>query len=108
MIAKTIDEAIIDAEELEHQQYLKVYRMSLLRYLGKRKMELLKKEVELLIGIKLKTATWQLIHKSWLRKKQVLGNNQGYAIIITVENLFKAIYLYVKGKSGIRTGGKKS
>lgn len=43
--------------------------MFLLRYLGKEKIELLKREVESSIEIKLKTAFWWLIHKSWLKKK---------------------------------------
>ena len=39
---------------MEHWQRLKVHEISLERYLGERKMELLKQEVESSMGIQLK------------------------------------------------------
>lgn len=53
--AKTVDAAIVGVEVLEHWQRLKVHGMSLERYLGGGKMELLKREVESSTGIQLKT-----------------------------------------------------
>lgn len=41
-----MDAVIIRVEIIEHWQQLKVHEISLERYLGERKMELLKREVE--------------------------------------------------------------
>ena len=67
--AKTVDEAIMEVEILEHWQRLKVHGMSLDRYLGERKMELLKQEVESSTGIQLKTLPHWLINENRLRKQ---------------------------------------
>lgn len=58
--AKTVDIANVGVEILEYWQRRKVYGMSLDRYLGDSKMELLKREVESSNGIRLK------ILESWL------------------------------------------
>lgn len=61
--------AIIRAEELQHWQRLKVHSMPLSRYLGKGKIELLKREVESSTRIKLKTVSRWLIHENRLRER---------------------------------------
>lgn len=48
---QTIDVAVVGAEALEHWHRLKVHEMSLERYLGERKMELFRREVESSTGI---------------------------------------------------------
>lgn len=53
-VAKTVDRAVIGVEALEYWQCLKVYGMLLRKYLSKRKIELLKREVESSTEIKLK------------------------------------------------------
>ena len=53
--AKTVNIAIIEIDILEHWQRLKVHGMSLDRYLGYSKIELLRQEVESSTGIQLKT-----------------------------------------------------
>lgn len=53
--AKTIIVAIIGVEILEYWQCLKVYKMSLDKYLGDGKMELVRQEVESSSGIQLIT-----------------------------------------------------
>ena len=54
-VAKAVDAGVIGVEVLECWQRLKVYGMSLARYLGKGKMELLCREIESSTGIQLKT-----------------------------------------------------
>lgn len=100
--AKTIDRAIIGIEALEHWQRLKVHGMPLGRYLGEGKMELLKREVESSIGIRLKTVPQWLIHESRLRERLESGSNRGSAIVITVANHSEASYLCAKS---LRFGG---
>ena len=51
--AKSVDEGVIGVEALERWQRLKVHGMSLARYLGKGKMEILCREIESSIGIQL-------------------------------------------------------
>ena len=58
--AKTVDPTVVEVEVLEHWQRLKVHGMSLERYLGAGKMELLKREVESSTEIELK------VHPRWL------------------------------------------
>lgn len=70
--------------------------MPLERYLGERKMELLKIEVESSTGVQLKTIPRWLIYEDRLRKKQELGNYRGLSIVITVANNSDAIYLCAK------------
>lgn len=48
---KSVDEKVIGIEALERWQRLKVHGMSLARYLGEGKMELLRREIESSIGI---------------------------------------------------------
>ena len=48
---KTVDAAIVEVEVLEHWQRIKVYGMSLERYLGEGKVELLQRELESSTGI---------------------------------------------------------
>ena len=72
---KIVDPAVVRVEILEHWQQLKVYGMPLKRYLGERKMELLKWEVKLSTGIQLKTLPRWLINKDQLREVQMIGNN---------------------------------
>lgn len=62
--AKTIDSAVVGVEILEHWQQLKVHGLSLERYLGEGKMELLKQEVESSTGIQLKALPRWLILKT--------------------------------------------
>ena len=71
--------------------------MLLARYLGKEKMELLKREVESLTGIRLKTIAHWLIHKSRLQERQDLGNNRGSVRVITVANSSETSYLCTNG-----------
>lgn len=100
--AKTVDGAVIGAEALEHWQRLKVHGMHLSRYLGEGKMELLKREVELSTGIRLKTVPRWLIHENRLRERRESGNSRGSAIVITVANASKVAYLCAKS---LRFGG---
>lgn len=81
---KIVDPAIVGVEILEHWQQLKVHRMPLERYLGKRKMELLRREVELATRIQLKTVSCWLISESRLKEQQEASNKQGSVIVITV------------------------
>ena len=61
---KLIDEKIIGKEALESWQRLKVHRMSLVQYLGERKIKLFSREIELFTGIQLKTLPRWLISKA--------------------------------------------
>lgn len=64
--AKIVDPAVVGVEVLEHLQRLKVHRMPLERYLGERKIEILKREVESSTGIQLKTLPRWLISEDQL------------------------------------------
>lgn len=70
--AKTVNAAIIGVEILEHWQRLKVHGMSLERYLGEKKMELLKREVEPLTRIQLSALLRWLLNEDRLREQQEL------------------------------------
>lgn len=48
---KTVDPAVVEVEVPEYWQQLNVYGMLLERYLGKGKIELLRREIELVTGI---------------------------------------------------------
>lgn len=67
--AKSVDTAVVGIEVIENWQRLKVHGMLLESYLGERKMELLKREVESATEIELKTLPQWLISKSRLRKQ---------------------------------------
>lgn len=100
--AKTVDPAVVGVEILKHWQRLKIYAMSLERYLGEGKMELLKREVELSTGIQLKTLPRWLISEDRLRETQTTGSKRGSAIVITVKREAEAKKLCA---SGLRFGG---
>ena len=67
--ANTVDYAIVGVEVLKHWQRLKVHGMSLKRYLGGGKIEVLKREVELSTDIQLKALPHWLISKNRLREQ---------------------------------------
>lgn len=73
-------------EILEQWQRLKVHGMLLERYLGPRKLELLRREVESSTGISLKTMPRWLINEDRLKEQQDKGGKRGSAIVITVSN----------------------
>lgn len=56
------------------------------RYLGEGKIELLKREIELSMGIQLKLVPWWLISKNCLQEQQKSSNKRGSAIVIIVDN----------------------
>ena len=99
---KLIDPARVGVEVLEHWQWLKVHGMPLNRYLGERKMELLKREVESATGIQLKALPRWLISENRLKEQQESSNKQGSAIVITVSSKSEAKKLCA---SGLRFGG---
>ena len=100
--AKTVDDAVVGVEILEQWQRLKVHGMSLERYLGPGKLELLRREVESSTGIPLKTMPRWLINEDRLKEQQDKGNKQGSAIVITVSNEIEAKRFIA---SGLRFGG---
>lgn len=61
---KSVDEGVVGLEALERWQRLKVHGMSLARYLGEGKMDLLCREIESSTDIKLKTRPQAQISKS--------------------------------------------
>lgn len=89
--------SVVGIEILEHWQRLKVHGLSLERYLGDGKMNLLKREVELSIGIQLKTLPRWLINKNRRREKQVTSNKWSSAIVITVKSKSEAKQLCSAG-----------
>ena len=64
--------------------------MSLDRYLGDGKMELLRREAESSTRIQLKTLPPWLINETRLREQQETGNKRGSAIVITVKREVEA------------------
>ena len=88
-------------EILEQWQRLKVHGMSLERYLGSGKMELLKREVESSTGIPLKTMPRWLINEERLKEQQEVNHKRGLAIVITVSSESEAKRL---AASGLRFG----
>ncbi len=76
--------------------------MPLERYLGKGKIELFKREVELSTRIQLKTIPRWLIHESRLKEGQESGYYCSSFIIITVVSSSEATHLCAKG---LRFGG---
>lgn len=95
--AKTIDDTIVGVEILEQWQCLKVHRMSLERYLGLGKLELLRREVESSTKILLKTMPRWLIGKDRLKVQQEQSNKWGLAIVITVSSEYEAKQLIANG-----------
>lgn len=51
---KSVDKVVVGMEKLEQWHKLKVYRISLIYYLGKRKMEVLCRKIKLSTEIELK------------------------------------------------------
>ena len=100
--AKSVDEKVIGIEALERWQRLKVHGMSLARYLGEGKMELLRREIESSTGIQLKTLPRWLISETRLEERLESGSGRGSAIVITVGNSAEASKLCSKG---LRFGG---
>ncbi len=76
--------------------------MSLDRYLGSGKLELLKREVESSTGIQLKTMPRWLISEDRLKEQQEKGSKRGSAIVLTVSNEIEAKRLLA---NGLRFGG---
>ena len=99
---KTIDDTVVGIEILEQWQRLKVYSMSLDRYLRLEKMGLLKREVESSTEILLKATLHWLINENRLQKQQKTSNKRRSAIVITVSNKNVAKQLIA---SGLRFGG---
>lgn len=60
---KSVDKKIIGIKTLEYWQRLKVYKMFLVQYLEKRKINLLSQKIELSIRIQLKILPYWLISK---------------------------------------------
>lgn len=75
--AKSIDEAVIGVEALERWERLKVHGMSLARYFGEGKMELLSREIESSTGIKFKTTPRWLINEARLEERLESGDGEG-------------------------------
>ena len=100
--AKAVDGGVTGVEALERWQRLKVHGMSLARYLGEGKMEVLCREIESSTGIQLKTVPRWLISESRLEERLESGNGRGSAIVITVGNNEEASRLCSKG---LRFGG---
>ena len=70
--------------------------MSLAKYLGEGKMEVLYQEIESSIEIQLKIIPYWLISKSWLEEYLKSRNRRKSAIVITVKNNKKASRLCSK------------
>ena len=79
-----------------------MHEMSLARYLGEEKMELLRREIELSTGIQLKTLPRWLINETRPEERLESGSRRGSAIVITVGNSAEASKLCSKG---LRFGG---
>lgn len=95
--AKLIDKKVDKVEVPIRWQQLKVYGMSIARYLGEGKIEILCREIEFSITIHLKTLSCWLINKIQLEKRLESGNRRRSAIVIKVENGLKASKFYFKG-----------
>ena len=92
--AKTVDSTVVGIKVLEHWQRLKIFGISLDRYLKKGKIEMLKQKVELSISIQLKALRCWLISKNRLQEQQKSCNKQGSAIVIIVIEESKTKYLH--------------
>ena len=82
---------------LKHWQHLKVYRISLEKYLSGRKIELLQWEIESSTGIQLKTLLRWLISKNCLIDQQKSENKRGSTIIITIKEKLEAKHSCASG-----------
>ena len=89
-------------EVLKYWQRLKVHGIPLNRYLGERKVELLKKEVQSATRIQIKALPRWFISENCLKKQQESSNKQGSVIVITVSSKNKAKKLCAPG---LRFGG---
>ena len=67
------------------------------RYLGEGKLELWKREIELSMGIQLKTLPRWLISENRLREAQIAEGKRGFAIVITVKGKVEAKKLCASG-----------
>ncbi len=83
--AKSVDEKVIGIETLEQCERLKVHGMSLMRYLGDGKMELLRREIESSTGIELKTRPRWLISEARLEERLESGNGRGQLLLLQLE-----------------------
>lgn len=88
--ANRVDNEVIGVEVLEQWQRLKVYGMSLERYLGAGKMVLLMRQVESSTGVQLQLTPRWLINENRLKEQQELSDKRGSAIVITVSNEIEA------------------
>lgn len=79
-----VNVGIIVVEALECWQRLKIYRISYMRYLEKRKMEVLCRKIELFMRIQLKTIPYLLISESWPEKYLESNVGKRSAINITM------------------------
>lgn len=95
-VAKLINKEVIGVEAFKHWQKLKVYKMSLVKYLGKKKIELLWREIESFIEIMLKIFLHWLINKTQLEKCLGFENGKSFAMVIMTGNSIKASRLYSK------------
>lgn len=100
--AKTVDDAVIGVEVLEQWQRLKVHGMSLERFLGPGRMDLLRREIESSTGVQLQVTPRWLINESRLKEQQELNDKWGSAIVITVRNEIEAKRIMARG---LRFGG---
>lgn len=71
--------------------------MLLMRYFGKRKMELLCQKIELTTGIQLKTTSQWLINQERLEKPLELGDAKASTIIFIITSKTEALNLCTKG-----------
>lgn len=100
--AKAIDGGMIRVEALERWERLKVHGMSLARYLGERKMEILCQEIESSMGIQLKTVPCWLISVGRLEERLKSGTRRRSAIVSTMGTSEEAAKLCSKR---LRFGG---
>lgn len=70
--------------------------MSIAKYLVERKIELLWQNIQLSIGIELKTIPCWLINKSWLEEQLEFGIKRGSAIVIILNISKKVAKLCLK------------
>lgn len=82
--AKIVNPGVIRVETLERWQRLKVHGISVARYLGEEKIEILYQEIKSSMRILLKIVSCQLINESQLEKYLKSGIGRRFAIVIMV------------------------